>query len=61
MKTWKDECGVFGIWNHADSAKLTYLGLYAQQHRGQESCGIVTLDSNLDKKFYLENSHDLIY
>ncbi len=43
-KTWKDECGVFGIWNHSESAKLTYLGLYAQQHRGQESCGIVTLD-----------------
>lgn len=43
-KTWKDECGVFGIWNHPESAKLTYLGLYAQQHRGQESCGIVSLD-----------------
>jgi amidophosphoribosyltransferase len=42
-KTWKDECGVFAIWNHPDSARLTYLGLYAQQHRGQESCGIVTL------------------
>jgi amidophosphoribosyltransferase len=42
--SWKDECGVFGIWNHPESAKLTYLGLYAMQHRGQESAGIVTLD-----------------
>lgn len=39
-----DECGVFGIYGHADAARLTYLGLYALQHRGQESCGIVTSD-----------------
>src|SRR5688572_24120682 len=44
--SWKDECGVFGIWNHPEVAKLTYLGLYAMQHRGQESAGIVTLDHN---------------
>lgn len=36
----RDECGVFGIFGHADAARLTYLGLYALQHRGQESCGI---------------------
>ncbi len=36
------ECGVCGIYNHPDSAKLTYFGLYALQHRGQESAGIVT-------------------
>lgn len=36
------ECGVCGIFNHKDSAKLTYFGLYALQHRGQESAGIVT-------------------
>lgn len=41
---WKDECGVFGIWNHEDAARLSYLGLYAIQHRGQESAGIVSLD-----------------
>ena len=40
----RDECGVFGIHGHADAARLTYLGLYALQHRGQESCGIVTSD-----------------
>jgi amidophosphoribosyltransferase len=37
-----EECGVFGIFGHPDAARLTYLGLYALQHRGQESCGIVT-------------------
>jgi amidophosphoribosyltransferase len=40
----KDECGVFGIFGHAEAARLTYLGLYALQHRGQESCGIVSSD-----------------
>jgi len=37
-----DNCGVFGILGHAQAAELTYLGLYALQHRGQESAGIVT-------------------
>jgi len=36
-----DECGVFGVFEHPEAANLTYLGLYAQQHRGQESAGIV--------------------
>lgn len=35
---------MFGIYGHAESARLTYLGLYALQHRGQESCGIVASD-----------------
>ncbi|MFN2530726.1 MAG: amidophosphoribosyltransferase [Pyrinomonadaceae bacterium] len=39
-----EECGVFGIYGHQDAARLTYLGLYALQHRGQESCGIVASD-----------------
>ena len=39
-----DECGVFGVFNHREAANLTYLGLYAQQHRGQESAGIVSTD-----------------
>lgn len=37
-------CGLFGIYGHADAAQLAYLGLYAQQHRGQEAAGICTSD-----------------
>jgi amidophosphoribosyltransferase len=37
-------CGIFGIFNHSEAANLTYLGLYALQHRGQESTGIVSSD-----------------
>ena len=40
----KHECGVCGIFGHEDAAKLTYFGLYALQHRGQESAGIVASD-----------------
>lgn len=40
----KEKCGVFGIYNHKEAANLTYLGLYALQHRGQESAGIVSFD-----------------
>ncbi len=39
-----DQCGVFGIFGHPEAAHLTYLGLYALQHRGQESAGIVASD-----------------
>jgi len=38
----KEACGVFGVFGQDDAAKLTYFGLYALQHRGQESAGIVT-------------------
>ena len=41
----KEECGVFGIFGHPEAANLTYLGLYALQHRGQESAGIAASDS----------------
>ena len=40
----RDECGVFGIFRHPEAANITYLGLYALQHRGQESAGIVSSD-----------------
>jgi amidophosphoribosyltransferase len=43
---WKEECGVFGIWNHQEASRLTYLGLFAMQHRGQESAGISSLMEN---------------
>jgi amidophosphoribosyltransferase len=39
-----DECGVFGVFGHPEAANLAYLGLYALQHRGQESAGIVSSD-----------------
>ncbi len=40
----KEKCGVFGVWGHDRPADLAYLGLYAQQHRGQESAGIAVSD-----------------
>src|SRR6202040_2847483 len=41
-----DECGVFGVFGHPEAANLTYLGLYALQHRGQESAGMVSSDGH---------------
>jgi amidophosphoribosyltransferase len=40
----REECGVFGIYGHPEASNLTYLGLYALQHRGQESAGIACSD-----------------
>ncbi|MDX1412359.1 MAG: amidophosphoribosyltransferase, partial [Nitrospirales bacterium] len=40
----REECAVFGIYGHREAANLTYLGLYALQHRGQEGSGIVSSD-----------------
>ncbi|MSO29897.1 MAG: amidophosphoribosyltransferase [Acidobacteria bacterium] len=44
MDKFNDECGVFGIFGHPEAANMTYLGLYALQHRGQESAGIAASD-----------------
>ena len=43
MSSIREECGVFGIYSHeeTDVAHTAYYGLFALQHRGQESCGIV--------------------
>ena len=53
----KEECGVFGVYGCEDAAKLCYLGLYALQHRGQESAGIVSLDSH---HFYVVKNMGLV-
>lgn len=42
----KEYCGVVGIYGHKNAAQLAYLALYALQHRGEESCGIVSFDKN---------------
>ncbi len=53
----KHYCGVFGIFGHPNAAELTYYGLYALQHRGQESAGIVTCH---DGKFYKHHGMGLV-
>src|SRR5438552_1092057 len=42
-----EECGVMGVYGHPEASKLTYLGLYALQHRGQEAAGIVSSDGKI--------------
>jgi amidophosphoribosyltransferase len=53
----REECGVFGIFNHDDAAAITALGLHALQHRGQEAAGIVSFDG---KRFHLERRLGLV-
>ncbi|MEG3638732.1 amidophosphoribosyltransferase [Magnetococcus sp. PR-3] len=52
-----DECGVFGVFNHPEASNLTYLGLYALQHRGQESSGIVSVK---DRIFHTTRGQGLV-
>jgi amidophosphoribosyltransferase len=53
----KHYCGVFGVFGHPNAAELTYYGLYALQHRGQESAGIVTSDG---KQFCVHKGMGLV-
>jgi amidophosphoribosyltransferase len=53
----REECGVFGIFDHPDAAAITALGLHALQHRGQEACGIVSFDA---KRFHSERRLGLV-
>lgn len=52
-----EECGVFGVFNHADASAVTVLGLHALQHRGQEAAGIVTFDG---EKYHSERRLGLV-
>lgn len=52
-----DYCGIFGVYNHSDAALLTYYGLHALQHRGQESAGIVSTYFNEKKGRYTMPMH----
>jgi amidophosphoribosyltransferase len=52
-----EECGIFGIYGHPEAANLTYLGLYALQHRGQEGAGICSSDG---RQIFLEKSMGLV-
>ncbi len=51
-------CGVFGVYGHPEAAKLTYLGLHALQHRGQESAGIISSDG---KRLYAHRAMGLVH
>ncbi|MGI9558992.1 MAG: amidophosphoribosyltransferase [Thermodesulfobacteriota bacterium] len=53
----KEECGVFGIFNHEEAANLAYLGLHSLQHRGQESAGITTSDG---RRLYRKRAMGLV-
>ena len=53
----REACGVFGVFGHKDAARLTYFGLYALQHRGQESAGIV---SSTGKSIYEHKGMGLV-
>ena len=52
-----DHCGVCGVFGHPEASKLAYLGLYALQHRGQESAGIVSSDG---RELHMEKSMGLV-
>jgi amidophosphoribosyltransferase len=53
----KHYCGVFGIYGHPNAAELSYYGLYALQHRGQESAGIVSCDG---RRFRVQRGMGLV-
>lgn len=57
IKSLNEECGVFGVFESPHANQLTYLGLHALQHRGQEGAGIVTVDQD---KFYQHRDRGLL-
>jgi amidophosphoribosyltransferase len=64
MSSLREECGVVGVTGDPGAANLVYLGLFAQQHRGQEGCGIVTYDREMKEdeygKFHSHKSFGLV-
>ncbi|CAM4413401.1 amidophosphoribosyltransferase [Paenibacillus tarimensis] len=56
----REECGVFGVVGHPDAASLSYYGLHALQHRGEESCGICTVDREHDGVFNYHRGMGLV-
>jgi amidophosphoribosyltransferase len=52
-----DQCGLFGVFGHLEAAHLTYLGLHALQHRGQESAGITSCDG---ERMFVEKGMGLV-
>ncbi len=55
----KDECGVFAVYGHPNAAEITFFGLYALQHRGQESGGIVVA-SDTERRFKSHHGMGLV-
>ncbi len=51
LDKFREECGIFGIFGHAEASTLTQLGLFALQHRGQEACGIVSAEADTLHQF----------
>ncbi len=58
----KEECGLMAVWGHEEAANLVYLGLYAQQHRGQEGVGIVSVDDTKSEagKYHIHKGLSLV-
>ncbi len=57
LSKFREECGIFGVYGHPEAANITYLGLHALQHRGQEGSGIVSSDG---RDFSVEKGPGLV-
>src|SRR5690606_27845823 len=56
----REECGVFGVYGHHDAAAVSFFGLHALQHRGEESAGICTVDGSDGNKFNYHREMGLV-
>ncbi|NLF25572.1 MAG: amidophosphoribosyltransferase [Deltaproteobacteria bacterium] len=55
-----EECALVGVWNHLEAANIAYLGLHAQQHRGQAGAGVVSLENGERARFYAHRGQGLV-